>query len=495
MKVRLSIALIALAISAAIGGMAGSLVTEKGGGAFFGPGRVIPVLAASNRASLGNQVNFENGFAPVVKRALPAVVSISSSKLVKTAGGSEFPFSEDPLFRQFFGNQFNMQPRQEREHSLGSGVVISPDGYILTNNHVVDQATDIKVTFLDKRELKARVIGKDPQTDLAVLKVGARDLQALPLGDSSKMEAGDFVLAIGNPFGLSETVTMGIISATGRRGLDIENYENFLQTDAAINPGNSGGALMNADGSLIGINTAILAGNSGGNQGVGFAIPINMARLVMDQILKSGKVVRGYLGVTIQDVTPAMAKAFGLKEAQGVVVADVSSDSPAAKAGVERGDVILALNGKPVSESAELRLETSMTKPGTVVQLKISRNGSERNIPVTLGELPAKGEPASGETQSSTGLLTGVKVEALTPDIAGSLQLPVGTRGVVVDSVDPASSAADAGLERGDVIQEVNHKAVTTVDAFRNAVREAGNGPVLLLINRNGATIYVAVGQ
>jgi serine protease Do len=452
------------------------------------------VLAAAPAASSAAEPALVTSFAPVVARALPAVVNISSSKTVKTSGNPAAPFFNDPFFRQFFGNQFGQQsqPRERLEKSLGSGVILSPDGIILTNNHVVEGASDIKVYLSDKREFKARLVGTDKKTDIAVLKIDATGLPVLPLGDSDKARVGDIVLAIGDPFGVGETVTMGIVSATGRGNLDIEDYEDFIQTDAAINPGNSGGALINTQGALVGINTAILAGGSGGNQGIGFAIPINLARQVMEQILKNGHVVRGYLGVMIQPVTPALAKAFGLPEVKGAIVGDVTKDSPASRAGFAKGDVILAMNGQPVKDSLELRLKVAQTAPGTEVKFTIRREGKEKDVTVKLGELPEKAQAAPGG-EASGSVLSGVKVEDLTPDIAHQVGVAPGTLGVVVDSVADDSPAADAGLRRGDVIEEVNHQGVPNTAAFDRAVREAGTRPVLLLVNRQGVTSFVVL--
>jgi serine protease Do len=300
------------------------------------------------------------------------------------------------------------------------------------------------------------------------------------------------VLAIGDPFGVGETVTMGIVSATGRGNLDIEDYEDFIQTDAAINPGNSGGALIDTRGELVGINTAILAGGGGGNQGIGFAIPINLARQIMGQILKTGHVVRGYLGVLIQPVTPGLAKAFGLSEVQGALVGDVSSDSPASRAGLKKGDVIVALNGAPVRDSLELRLKVAQMAPGTEVKVGIVRNGEHEDVTVKLGELKEQTQASASETGES-GPLAGVKVENLTPDIANQIGVQPGTVGVVIDEVASASPAAQAGLARGDVIEQVNHQPVPNAGAFDRAVREAGDKPVLLLVNHQGATSFVVI--
>jgi serine protease Do len=305
-------------------------------------------MAARSEAAAGR------GYSAVVKKVVPAVVNISSSRVVKrdsnTTRGMQ---GVDPFFRQFFGDDFFQRgiPQERREKSLGSGVIVSPEGYILTNNHVVDHATEVTVTLHDKREMKARVVGTDPRTDIAVLKIDGSNFPALALADSSKVEVGDIVLAIGDPFGVGQTVTSGIVSATGRGGLGIEEVEDFIQTDAPINPGNSGGALVDDEGHLIGINTAILSGNSGGNQGIGFAVPINMARHDMDQILKNGKVERGYLGILPQDVTPAIAKAFSSNELKGALVGDVTSGSPAARGGLEKGDIILEVNGQTIADA------------------------------------------------------------------------------------------------------------------------------------------------
>jgi serine protease Do len=451
-----------------------------------------PLFVVGGNERLLDQVSFATGFASVVKAALPAVVNISSSKVVRLEGGPWAPFFDDPFFRRFFGDQFNI-PRERREHSLGSGVIVSPDGYILTNNHVVEGATDVKVSLFDKRELKARIVGTDPRTDIAVLKVDEKNLPALVLGDSSKVQVGEFALAIGNPFGVGQTVTMGIVSATGRGGLGIEDYEDFIQTDAAINPGNSGGALINVRGELIGINTAIISRGAAGNQGVGFAVPINMARQVMEQIIKTGKVVRGYLGVFIQEVTPALAKAFGLNEPRGALVGDVAPASPAAKAGITKGEIITELNGERISDSRTLRLKIAQMAPGTTVRLKLLSDGHEREVTVTLGELPAEAERNSGGGAEPGSALEGVTVEDLTPQIAQQLNLPPQTRGVVVTSVRPDSPAQEAGLRRGDVIQEVNRKPVTNSAEFERAVLRAGKGTVLLLVNRGGNTMFIAI--
>jgi serine protease Do len=435
-----------------------------------------------------------NSFAPVVKKVLPAVVNISSSKVVKTpAMSGQMP--NDPFFRQFFGEDFGGRfnvPKERREQSLGSGVIVSPEGYILTNNHVVDGATDVRVTLSDRREFKARVIGTDPRTDIAVLKIDGSGFPCVTIGDSSKVQVGDFALAIGDPFGVGETVTMGIVSATQRGNLGIEEYEDFIQTDAPINPGNSGGALVNDRGELVGINTAIIAHGSGGSQGVGFAVPVNLARNVMDQILKTGHVTRAYLGIYIQDVTPSIAKAFGDNEPRGALVGDVSAGSPAEKGGIKKGDIILQVNGKQIDDSNELRNMISMMTPDSTANLKVLRNGSTHDMSVKLTELPTEQEQAKADKLNPEGALQGVTVENLDRESAHDLGLPPSTPGVVVTDISPSSPAADSGLQSGDVIQEVNHQPVKNIVEFQGAIHKAGPDP-LLLVNRHGNTMFIAV--
>ena len=336
------------------------------------------------------------------------------------------------------------------------------------------------------------MIGTDPKTDIAVLKIDEQNLPVMPIGDSSKVRVGEFALAIGDPFGVGQTVTMGIVSATGRGGFGIEDIEDFIQTDAAVNPGNSGGALVNVRGELIGINTAILSG-SGGNQGVGFAVPVNMARSVMDQIVKSGRVVRGWLGVVIQPVTPTVAKSFGLSaEPRGALVGDLAPDGPAAHAGIQKGDILLEVNGQAIHESRDLQLKVATMSPGAQLRLKLFRNGSERDVPVTLGEAPAQ-KAASVEGHARGGTLEGLTVDELTAQIARQIGVLITTHGVIVSDVEPGSLAADAGLQRGDVIQEVNRKAVKNVAEFEAAVRHAGREGVLLLVNRADTTLFLVV--
>ncbi len=488
------VAALVVAVALIGGGILALGLKDWSGHEVFGaPNLELRMARSAEPISLGN---FSNGFATVLKPALPAVVNIHTSKIVKSRG-QQMPFFNDPMFRQFFGDQFGQgqqQPQNEREQSLGSGVIVTSDGTIVTNNHVIDGATDIKVDLSDKREFQAKLIGRDEKTDIAVLKIDATNLPTLAVGDSSKLQVGDVIFAIGDPFGIGETATMGIVSATGRNGLGIEGYEDFIQTDAAINPGNSGGAMIDLHGNLIGINTAILTGGGGGNQGVGFAIPINMARPVMDQIVGHGKVVRGYLGLYPQDVTPALAKQFGLSKPGGALVSGLKPDAPAAKAGLKDGDVILTLNGQQVESANDLRLRVSQTAPGTTVKLQISRDGKTEDVNVTLGELPNDKTAESAPGESSGGGLEGVNVQELTPDAMQQLQLPAGTRGVVVTSVDPSSAAAAAGLDRGMVILEVNHKPVRNVAEYKQELATAGKQSVLLLVEvQGGVTQYMVI--
>lgn len=440
------------------------------------------------------QISFEEGFAPVVQAVLPSVVTVTSTRVIRTEL-PDIPFFNDPFFRRFFGGEPEI-PEERRERGLGSGVVVSSDGHILTNNHVVASATEVLVMVDGDEEYTARILGTDPATDVAVLRVErAQNLKPISFGDSNDVRIGEFVLAIGNPFGVGQTVTMGIVSATGRGELGITGYEDFIQTDAAINPGNSGGALVDDTGRLVGINTAILS-RSAGNVGIGFAVPVNMARAVMDQIIKQGRVIRGYLGVGIQDLTPAIRKALNISEERGALVSSIEEGGPAAKAGLQRGDVILSLNGEAVEDSRDLSFRIASLSPGTTVRLEVIRDGRRREISAILTERPGAEEeerPQPAEPDSPSSAL-GIQVQDLTPAIREQLQLPPGTQGALVVGVRPGSPAQEAGLARGDVIQEVNRRPIRNIRELRNALSEAAaDEPLLLLINRGGNTIYVAV--
>jgi serine protease Do len=396
------------------------------------------------------------------------------------------PFFSDPFFRFFGGPELG--PRRER--SLGSGVLVSADGVVITNSHVVEGAQDIKVTLADRREVTGKLIGADPKTDLAILKLPGKDFPVLALGDSSRVDVAQVVLAVGNPFGLSQTVTMGIVSAVGRANLGIADYEDFIQTDAAINPGNSGGALVNAGGELIGINTAIFS-QSGGYQGIGFAVPVHMARQVMEQFVSRGAVTRGHLGVAVQEVTPTIARGLGIPEARGILVSDVVPAGPAAKAGLQRGDVIMAVDGKPVNDVGHFRNLIAGLPPSTKIKLTILRGGREQAVEVTVGELSERGQ-ASAPVKDRPDRL-GVSAVDVTPEVARKLGLPPGTQGAVVVEVLPGGLAAESDLRPGDAVVEVNRKPVRSVRDFARAVEEARDKDLVILVNRGGTTAYVAI--
>jgi serine protease Do len=442
---------------------------------------------------------FTTSFAPVIKKAAPSVVNIYSTKIIKPRDLRNNPFL-DPLFRQFFGDRGEQMPRRStREQSLGSGVIVSPDGYILTSNHVVEGADEIKIVLASGHEYTAKVIGTDPPTDTAVLKVDAKDLPAITLADSDKLEVGDIVLAIGNPFGIGQTVTMGIVSATGRGELGIVDYENFIQTDASINPGNSGGALVDAEGRLVGINTAILS-RTGGNQGVGFAIPVSLSRVIMERLIVDGKVTRGFLGVGLQQqLTPDLAERFGIEDqGGGALVTAVEDNTPASEAGFKPGDIIVGYNGKKITDSRQLRLMVSQTRPKTKVSFKVLRDGKSKTFNVTLAELPnertmsemlQRGAPDESENET----LDGVEVGDLDARTRRQNGIPSHIRGALITNVDPDSPAYEAGLRPGDVILEMEKKPITSAEEAVDISNNFKGDNILLRVWRQGSATYIPV--
>jgi len=474
----------------------------------------VAVTARADTSASAQRINtLSNSFADMIEKASPAVVKISSTRVIKASeqqGGGNNPMMSDPFFRQFFGGQGNMRPRDRREGGLGSGVLISNDGYILTNNHVIDKATTLKIELSDGRDFTGKLIGADPQTDVAVVKITASGLPTLSYANSEAARVGDLCFAIGNPFGQDHTVTMGIISAKGR-SLERNTYiQNFIQTDAAINPGNSGGALINAKGELIGMNTAILSGNSGfggegGNIGIGFAVPSNLAKQVADQLIKGGKVTRGYMGVRLQSLNPDMAQAMNLKDSKGAVVASLTPGDPGAKAGLQQGDVITAIDGKKVEGSDDLTMNVISHAPGSTVSLDVIRDGAPKKITVTLGQRPTgtdwdddkKGGDNDQNGDSDNGnagnvSVRGVTVETLTPDNAQQVGVTPGTKGVVITDVDQSSPAAET-LGRGMVVTAVDRKPVTSAQEFRRLVSQAAGKPVLLTYNVGGQSGFTVL--
>jgi serine protease Do len=447
-----------------------------------------------------NALQLQNkAYERIANEVTPAIVSIQSTQVIKV---QQSPFFSDPFFRQFFGNMpgFGI-PREQREHALGSGVIVSADGYILTNNHVVRNASSIDVQMSNKKTFKAKVVGADQPSDIAVLKIDATNLPTAHLGDSNTLHVGDIVMAFGNPFGLDFTVTRGAVSALGRTGIEQGGLQSFIQTDAAINPGNSGGALVNVEGQVVAINTAILTGNSGpggegGNIGIGFAIPINLARHVMEDLIKTGKVTRGYLGAEVGDVTQGLADQFKAPDTQGAFVQNVTPDSPSAKAGLKAGDIIRKFNGQDVGGRDQLISMVTAANPGTVATLDVLRDGKPLTLKVSLGERPENLAQSSGQPGSSKGptegTLRGISVQNLTPDLRNQLGVPPETPGVVISGIDPNSPAADVGLQQGDIIQSIDRQPVRNVEDF-NRLAGAAKGQTLLRINRQGTGIFVVI--
>ncbi|KPJ61037.1 MAG: hypothetical protein AMJ46_03415 [Latescibacteria bacterium DG_63] len=443
--------------------------------------------------------NTSRAFVLIAKMVRPVVVTISSERVLKDIPSFHRNLPRSP-FDDFFGEDFfekffrTPTPEGElRQRGLGSGVIVSSDGYILTNYHVISGAEKIRATLSDKRRFDAEVVGTDPQTDVAVIKIDAEDLPVARFGSSRDIEVGEWVLAVGSPFSeqLEQTVTAGIVSAKGRSNVGLAEYEDFIQTDAAINPGNSGGALVNLEGKVIGINTAILS-RSGGYQGVGFAIPIEMAKKVMEDLVAKGKVVRGWMGVIIQNIDETMAQALGLDEATGVVVSEVTKESPADKGGLKQGDIILELEGKKVDDTVGLRNMVVETEPGTEVEVKILRDGKTKRITLTLGELSAE-TVASAETKEKTVSKIGMSVQTLSPSLAAKLGYE-NEKGVVVVEVKAGGAAQAAGIAEGDLIKEINREKVTNTSEYEEALAKSEPGEAaLFLIRRESATLFVAL--
>jgi serine protease Do len=439
-------------------------------------------------------------FAPIVEKVAPSVVTVFTTQTV-SRGVTTFPFSDDAL-RQFFGGQLPQRQGKQTLQGLGSGVIVSPDGYILTANHVVSGAEEIMVGLgTELRKYKAKKVGTDSGTDVALLKIDEKNLPAITFADSEKARAGDIVLAVGNPFGLRQTVTMGIISAVSRGGMGIVDYENFIQTDAAINMGNSGGALVDIKGELLGINTAIFS-RSGGNQGVGFAIPANLARDVMQSLREKGRVVRGYIGASVQTLTPELAEAMKLKgQPTGALVGEVAPKTPSEKTGMKTGDVITAVNGKKISDARELRLMIGSMAPGSKAQIEVNREGQTKMFDVALAEMPAGATEEGPETSpeesaqpEKTTVFGGVAVADVTDDVRSALNLPKDVQGAVIAEIDADSSAGKAGLREGDVIQEVNKQPVKNArDLVAISKKLKANEKILLRVYSQGRSGYVAL--
>ena len=453
-----------------------------------------------------------NGFTDVAKAVTPAVVNITTvigekissrsgdnelrDRMEEFFGGPNSPFGPfGPKFRGPQGPQAPMEPRGPRGFrggGQGSGIIVSPDGYVLTNNHVIDGAREVTVTLPDKREFQGTIVGTDPKTDLAVVKIEGKELPTIPWGDATKLQVGEYVLAVGNPFGLNSTVTLGIVSALGRGRMGITQYEDFIQTDAAINPGNSGGALVNTKGELVGINTAIFS-QSGGYQGVGFAVPTSMSQPIYDSLVKHGKVVRGYLGIGIQDLNNDLAKSFGVTNAKGALVTDVKEDSPADHAGLRQGDVITSYQASAVEDAVALQRLVTKSTVGSKAAVKVLRDGHEKELSVTIGEQPGDLKIAKADSEEKEYAFAGVAVQDLDRDTAKELGIKGKAQGVVVTNVEPDSGAEKAGLMPGDVIREINRQPVKSVKEFEkvsSAVKKGEN--VLILINRRGASLFLS---
>lgn len=443
---------------------------------------LIPLAAHAQ----GSQPLERNWIEEVAEQVLPSVVNISSVKKVTV---NRSPLFSDPFFRDFFGDGI---PRERVQQALGSGVIVSGDGYIVTSNHVVSGADEVEVRLSDERVFTAKIIGNDPKSDVAVIKIDAKDLPVIKIGKSSNLRIGSFVLALGNPYGLAGTVTHGIISALGRSGLGITEYENFIQTDAPINPGNSGGALVNMDGELIGINTAILS-QTGGNIGIGFAIPVDLVMDIVESLRKYGRVVRGWLGVTVQEITPEIAEAMELKTPRGVLIADVIKGSPAAEAGIRQGDVVVSINGKEVNDPSALQFLVSEIAPGTKVPVTVIRNGSRKSVTVTIGDLSEAEVPRDTYLVEDNRFLEGARIAELSPPLRESLEVPNNVDGVVVAGVESNSPASSTGLRPGDVIVAINGRKIAGISEFKQLLQSVNGRRMEISIYRQGMILNMTL--
>lgn len=501
---RFSIALLSAVLLAMTGCKSDLLTGGAAGSSSSG------VLTAQNQTAPAAPLvvdGVRQSYADVVEKTSTAVVRIDAEHKTKTDASTaqNNPMLDDPQLREFFKNlpQGQTPPQRPRvERGVGSGVIVSADGTILTNYHVVGDAEKITVTMNDNNTFAAKIVGSDQPSDLAVLKIEGSNLPFLNLGNSDSVRIGDIVLAIGNPLGIGQTVTAGIISAKGRRtGLSDGSFEDFLQTDAPINQGNSGGALVNLSGELIGVNSQILSGSQGGgNIGIGFSIPSNMAKSVMEQLVEHGKVRRGLLGVNIQNLTPATARALDLNDTKGVLVSNVKTDGSAAKAGIERGDIITAINGERIEDSNTLRNKVAGTMPGTEIKITVSRGGNTQEFTARLDELETEkaaannfGDGRNDKNKPAENGKLGLTLQPAPAELLKNLQLTADTKGLVVTEVDPNGAAAEEGIARGDVILEINRKAVGTIEEAQTAIESSGDRGVLLLVNSKGQTIYLTV--
>ena len=433
----------------------------------------------------------EPGFASIAAQVTPAVVNVFSERIVTRRARVSSPFGSDPFF-DFFGRRFYSVPRQRGETSLGSGVLVSDSGIILTNNHVIEGALEISIALADGRQYPARLLGTDPATDVAVLKVDAENLPHVSLGNSDSARIGDIVLAIGNPFGIGQTVTMGIISATGRYDVGVVDYENFIQTDAAINPGNSGGALVDLSARVIGINTAIFS-RSGGYQGIGFAVPSNMVFSVMQSILTTGTVARGWLGLSFQDVDADIVRAFGLDEAGGALVNEVSPEGPAVQAGIRRGDVLSKFEDQPIIDAVDLRRRIALSPIGSQVKITYTRGNQRQEVFLTVEQMATEYTYLSENSREWVSPIEGVVVEALDRRAAQRAGLKTGTQGVSVKDILSRSPAAFSGLRVGDIILEINRSAVSSVEDFKRLIAQVEGKTVILLVSRGGRLYYLSL--